>query len=150
MNQKAELIKNSIPQLNSSSAEWIEWHKNLKSRYGKSTANSLWLKAWRFRGNSNANSNELRTHMSSNGVKIDSSFFNKVVDVGDNVIDKVGNIVKLSRVGTVVVGGALMIGVAYIIYTALNPNANQTRIIMGAQKAQSESIKGAASAIKLI
>jgi hypothetical protein len=150
MNQKAELIKNSIPQLNSSSAEWIEWHKNLKSRYGKSTANSMWLKAWRFRGTANANSNELRTYMSGNGVKIDSSFFNKVVDVGDNVIDKVGGILKIGQVGTIVVGSALIIGIGYILYTVLNPNENRTRIIMGAQKAQSESIKGAASAVKLI
>ncbi len=150
MNQKAELIKNSIPQLNSSSAEWIEWHKNLKSRYGKSTANSMWLKAWRFRGTANANSNELRTHMSSNGVKIDSSFFNKVVDVGDNVIDKVGGMLKIGQVGTIVVGGALIVGIGYILYIVLNPNENRTRIIMGAQKAQAETIKGAAGAIKLI
>jgi hypothetical protein len=120
MNQKAELIKNTIPQMNSSSAEWIEWHKNMKSRYGKSTANSLWLKAWKFRGNSKSNTNELRTYMSNNGVKIDSSSFDKIVDVGDSIIDKVGNIVKVGGIGAIFINFAILGGVAYILYSVIS------------------------------
>lgn len=129
MNQKAELIKNTIPQMTSSSAEWIEWHKNMKSRYGKSTANSLWLKAWRFRGNSKANTNELRTYMSNNGVKIDSSSWDKIVDIGDSVVDKVGNIIKVGEVGAIVLSVALLGGVAYILYSVVSTPSKYTGAI---------------------
>lgn len=126
MNAKAELIKNNIPQLSSSSAEWIEWHKNLKSRYGKSTANTLWLKAWRFRGNSKANTNELRTYMSDNSVKIDSSTWNKIVDVGDSVVDKVGNIIKVGEVATIVLAISLVGGIGYILYSVVSSPSRYT------------------------
>lgn len=116
----AALIENSIPQFNGQSAEWIEWHKNLKARYGKKEANSMWMAYWKYRGNSKANTSELRTYMSNNGLKIDSSAWDKVVDLEHNVVDSIGGIFKVSMTTQVIVTGVVLASVGFIIYSVMS------------------------------
>lgn len=104
----------NIPQLNSKGDEWVQWHKTLKQNFGKKVSNALWLKAWAKRGSSGANTSELRNYMSSQGVTIDSSAWNKVVDAGGSVMDFVGDAFQVGQyvaigLGVIIVGGLGMV-----------------------------------------
>lgn len=104
----------NIPQIGSKSEAWMAWHKSLKSNFGKANANILWVKAWQKRGNPSANTNELRTYMDSQGIKIDSSAWNKITDLGANIGDlwsasmKVGQYTVIAII-IIILGGAGMI-----------------------------------------
>lgn len=92
----------NIPQINSKADEWISWHQSLKSKFGKKTANALWTKAWSKRGSSSANTSQLRSYMSGNGINIDSSAWDKIVDMGGDIGDFITGGIKL--------GGYLSVG----------------------------------------
>ena len=104
----------NIPQIGSKSEAWMAWHKSLKSNFGKANANILWVQAWQKRGNPSANTNELRTYMDSQGIKIDSSAWNKITDLGANIGDlwsasmKVGQYTVIAII-IIILGGAGMI-----------------------------------------
>ena len=110
---KADVV-NSIPSYNSNFEEWIQWHKNLKSNFGKKIANDLWIKAWKIRGKSSANTNELRSYMEKQGIKFDKSAWDSVVDAGDNITDAFGTAFQVTKfvgigLAVIVVGGIGMI-----------------------------------------
>lgn len=103
-------VISSMPGYNSPAENWIQWHRDLKSNFGKKIANGLWLKAWRIRGTSSANTNDLRTYMEKQGVKIDSSAWDKVVDLGADITDAFGDIFQVTKylgiaIGVIIVGG---------------------------------------------
>jgi hypothetical protein len=105
---------NSIPSYNGKFEEWIQFHKDLDSNFGKKIANSLWIKAWKIRGISSANTNELRSYMEKQGVKIDKSSWDSLVDAGDNVTDAFGTAFQVTKfvgigIAVIVVGGLAMI-----------------------------------------
>lgn len=107
-------VTNSIPSYNAKFEEWIQWHKDLQSNFGKKIANSLWTKAWKIRGNSSANTNELRSYMDKQGVKFDKSAWDSVVDMGDNITDAFGTAFQVTKfvgigIAVIVVGGLGMI-----------------------------------------
>lgn len=67
----------TLPNTNSSGAQWIEWHVALKKAFGKKEANTLFLMAWEKRhaeGNlltgSKANTVELRNYLEKQGITI--------------------------------------------------------------------------------
>jgi hypothetical protein len=121
---KADVV-NSIPSYNAKFEEWIQWHKDLKSNFGKKIANSLWMKAWKIRGNSSANTNELRSYMEKQGIKFDKSAWDSVVDAGDTVTDAFGTAFQVTKfvgigLAVIVVGGLGMI----VFNLAKNPAKN--------------------------
>lgn len=105
-----------IPNKQSSSQTWIQWHKAMKSRYGKKEANLLFTKAWDMRGGagSSASTNELRTYMQENGVKLDTSTMESITDTTYEGLDSVGDFFTMGKyigiaVGVIVLGGAAML-----------------------------------------
>lgn len=115
-------ITKSIPTVNSKSEAWIQWHKDLKSNFGKKTANSLFVKAWSIRGNPTANTSDLREYLEKQGIKIDKSAYDSLVDTGSGVTDFFGDIFHFSKVGGMVMGAIVIGGVGMIIYNlAKNP-----------------------------
>lgn len=110
---KADVV-NSIPSYNANFEEWIQWHKDLKSNFGKKIANGLWIKAWKIRGTSNANTNELRSYMGKQGVKLDKTAWDSVVDTADNITDAFGTAFQVTQfvgigLAVIIVGGLGMI-----------------------------------------
>ena len=100
----------AIPQYNSGFEEWISWYDSLKQNFGKKQANALWVKAWKIRGNSSANTNELRSYMKKHGVTIDKSSWDSIVDTTVAAGDFFGTTIGVSRflgitLGVIVVGG---------------------------------------------
>jgi hypothetical protein len=103
-----------IPQSNSDSEQWMQWHKSLKSNFGKQTANSLWVKAWKKRGNPTASTNALRAYLNKNGIQLNTSKWDDIVDTGVGAADFIGSFFKAGQwmtlgVGVIVVGGLGMI-----------------------------------------
>jgi len=105
-----------VPNQQSSSQSWIQWHKAMKSRYGLKEANLLFVKAWDKRGGagSKGSTNELREYMRDNDVKLDTTGLEDVLDTGSSVLDTIGGAFTAGRyislaIGVIVLGGAAML-----------------------------------------
>jgi hypothetical protein len=139
---KADVVAN-MPQYNSKAENWISWHKDLKSNFGKKIANGLWLKAWRIRGGSDQNTSELRSYMEKQGVKIDKSVFNSVTDAGIGFIDGVGNFLQMGATASLVMGIVVVGGLGYIIYKAMkNPDGTKNLVMMATPQGRAVSMLG--------
>ena len=104
----------NIPKYNSKSEDWIQWHKDLRQNFGKKVANSLWIKAWRIRGNSSANTSDLRKYLDGQGIKISESAWDSIVDLGVGVSDAFGTVFQVTKyvgigLAVIIVGGVGMI-----------------------------------------
>ncbi len=82
----------TIPNQFSSGSEWIGWHKALRKRYGRATANQLWLEAWNKRGcvstlayDCKANTSELRDYLAGEKISIDRGVYEYVADTVDDI-----------------------------------------------------------------
>ncbi len=103
-----------IPNKSSSAAAWMEWHKALKSRYGKKQANALFVTAWEKRGSNAANTMELREYMKDNDVDLGSNTVQDVLDFTSGGIDTIGDMFTIGKyltigVAVIVVGGLGML-----------------------------------------
>jgi hypothetical protein len=82
---------NFIPTTESQASEWILWHKSLKKRYGKASANTIWLKAWGKRGcdgiGCDTNTVELRDYVATQGIQIERGTWDFIPDTIDNIGD---------------------------------------------------------------
>ncbi len=118
---KTDPSKN-IPQVNSPSESWIQWHKDLKSYFGDKVASSLFIKAWVIRGNAKANTSELRSYLEPEGIKISKDSWDSIVDAGSGVLSFGGDILKMGKYGAIAVGVILIGGIGLVIFNiAKNP-----------------------------
>jgi len=123
-------VINSIPVQSSQSADWIEWHKALKKRFGKLQANQLWLKAWGFRGTSKSNTGELRSYMKDNGVTLDTNILGKAKDIQNSIFDTVADTLKVSSGLAIGIIAISVLGVGFIVYKIASPSDNLTRVVV--------------------
>jgi len=108
--------RSSIPKSTSGADAWLQWHKDLKRVFDKKTANSIWTAAWQKRGSNSANTNTLREHLAKNGLEIDKSMWDSVVDTGVGIGDEFASIFKVGKwigIGLLAVT-AVGIGIAVI------------------------------------
>jgi hypothetical protein len=116
-------VVNSIPTYNATVLDWIEWHKGLKSNFGKKMANSLFLKAWKIRGSSKLNTGELRSYLSSQGIKLDTNAWDKLVDISGDVSDSIGAAFQGGRIISLTLGVILVGGLGLLVFNiARKPN----------------------------
>jgi hypothetical protein len=116
-------VVDSIPTYNSTTDVWIQWHKELKSNFGKQTANNLWLKAWKIRGNSKLNTSELRSYLSGQGIKLDTNAWDKIVDIGGGIGDMIGNTFQAGQILTIGLGVIIVGGIGMLVFNiARKPN----------------------------
>jgi len=123
-------VINTIPVQSSQSADWIEWHKALKKRFGKLQANQLWLKAWGFRGTSKSNTGELRSYMKDNGVTLDTNILGKAKDIQNSIFDTVADTLKVSSGLAIGIIAISVLGVGFIVYKIAVPSDNLTRVVV--------------------
>src|SRR6478736_6092586 len=89
----------TLPTVTSTDVQWLAWAKEQEDKFGKDLAGQIILAAWKKRGSREANTNALRTQFLKYGIEIDSSAWDKIVDVGIGT----GNaFAKAFRVGKVV------------------------------------------------
>ncbi len=105
----------SVPTVSSPAESWIQWHRDLRKVFGKKQANSIWVYAWSKRGGekSPANTRSLRSYMESQGVDISRTTLSGVGDSLANFGSGIGSFVKWTLVGSLVLGGVLVVAVAY-------------------------------------
>jgi|688.fasta_scaffold18419_9 hypothetical protein len=125
---KADVVS-GMPQYSSQGENWIQWHKDLKSNFGKKIANSLWLKAWRIRGNSTSNTPDLRSYMTKQGVTISKSAWDSVVDTGIGVTDAIGSIFQMSATASILIGVVVVGGLGYVIYKIMKDPSKASTVI---------------------
>jgi len=89
----------NIPQSTSSDKVWITWYKALKSTFGKGKANELFAMNWDSKNgdNSSANTTELRTLLSENGMEISGGLFGESKDALLNVGDFIGDYFTIGK-----------------------------------------------------
>jgi hypothetical protein len=147
LNTKTNPI-NSIPQYNSSSEEWLSWHKVLTSNFGRQNANSIWLKAWRIRGNPKANDRTLRVYLKSKGITLSETAWDNIVDIGGGITDTLGDAMQLRKYAGIALGVILIGGLGLAIYN-LTKGKTVNVLATGASKAVA-SAPNALSKIKII
>jgi len=106
----------NIPGYNAKSDAWIQWHKELKSNFGKKVANSLFLKAWGIRGNSSANTNELREYLKKQGITLSGSAWDSIVDAGADIGDFFGDFLSISKYAGIALGVIVIGGIGMIVF----------------------------------
>ncbi len=112
----------NIPSKSSTDGVWIQWHKELKSNFGKKVANSLWSKAWTKRGSDSANTNTLRSYMEDNGVKVETSTVAALIDSGYDILDNIGDVFTMGKYVSIAVIIIILGGAAMLIFNiAKNP-----------------------------
>lgn len=138
---KADVIA-TMPQFSSKAENWIQWHKDLKSNFGKKIANGLWLKAWRTRGSSDSdvNTSDLRDYMKKQGVTIDTSTWNKVADATSSGLS---DLFQMSKATSLIIGGTVLGLTVYIIYKVLkNPDSAKNVVMMATPQGRVASMVG--------
>ena len=136
---KADVIS-GMPPYNSQAENWIQWHQDLKSNFGKKIANGLWLKAWRIRGNKDINTSELRTYMKKQGVTIDASGWDKFADATTSGLS---DLFQMSKTTSFIIGGTVLGLTVYIIYKVLkNPNSAKNVVMMATPQGRAVSMLG--------
>lgn len=118
----------NIPDKNSQSADWVAWYNALLGEFSTIDSNSLFLKAWHNRGNSNSNSHELRTLLSSHGINIDtgllSSAYDTAAGIGNDITGAIGSVFGFGKkLVYIVVGGGVLTLVVVIYVAVKHPKA---------------------------
>jgi len=106
----------TIPTQSSKSEDWINWHKNMAKRYSRNDANNLFLKAWKLRGSTAANTLDLRNYLKSQGITISESAWDKVVDAGGGVMDFAGNLLNVGKYTGIAIGVIVIGGLGMMVY----------------------------------
>lgn len=128
---KADPVK-TIPTKKSNVGAWIQWHKDLKSKYGKKVANSLWLKAWEKRGSNSVNTVALRDYLDKQGIKIGTSAWDDILDTGSGVTDYFGDMIKVGKYTGIALTVILVAGIGLLVFNiARKPGeAAQTALML--------------------
>lgn len=99
----------NLPGPNSSTAQWVSWHKALKSCVGKQNANQLFL--MQYDKEDLSSSTELRAYMETQGVQLDRNVAERLTDTGMGVYNFAGGVFDfssgLASVVVVMVVGAI-------------------------------------------
>jgi hypothetical protein len=107
-------VKTNIPTINSSPEQWEQWHKDLKSTFGKKTANSIFIAYWEKRG-SGEGTKRLRDYCEKQGFKLETSGVTDFTDDTLDVFDSIGDIFKVAKIAGISLVGILVLGIGILI-----------------------------------
>lgn len=118
MNTEAIKVINLMPKATSGSDEWQQWHIQLKKRFGKKSANMIFVKAWEARAgkNSAASSDELRAYMRDQGVDLDTTVLQDVIDSTSGITDFFGDVIKAGAITGYAITGIVVVGLAMLVF----------------------------------
>ena len=107
-----------IPKAASGAAAWKEWHIALKRRFGKKSANMIFVKAWEKRGGtaSPAMTSDLRDYMKTQDVDLDTTVVQDIMDTGSDISNFFGDIIKTSAYMGMAISGIVVVGLAMLIF----------------------------------
>ena len=105
-----------VPDAHTSVEEWIEWHKALKYRYGRKSANHLWIMAWTNFGSEKKNVEMLRDYLEKNKLKLEVGFFKTIIDMGGDIADYIGDIFVVGKYVAIGFGIILVGGIGLLVF----------------------------------
>ena len=106
----------SVPSKASSNQKWIEWHKALKNTFGRKKANTIFIDNWEKRGNVNIINNDMQDYFRKQGVNLDKTFANQIIDFPEDVFDTIGNIFTMGKYAAIAVGVVILVPVGILLY----------------------------------
>jgi len=126
----------NIPTNDSSSQDWINWHKSLlKAGFNRTQANDTFAKAWDKYGSYDANSSELRDYLGSKGFTLESDWTDDTWDFAKDPFGLVtdfnfaSGMIKYTSIALVII---LILFVAMILFNiARNPEGVAQGIAKG-------------------
>lgn len=105
-----------IPTHSSKPEQWIEFHRALRDNFPKKIANQLWVQVWAKRGDSAANTSDLRDYLTKQGIIIDKSAWDSIVDTTEDVFDFFGDFFKFGKTLSFILLGGAALGIVMIIF----------------------------------
>jgi len=123
----------NIPNTKSADYQWVEWHKAMKTRYGKKTANTLFLEAWQRRQSGDANTVALRNYLEKNDIGIEGGVFSFTADVLDDVGSYYSSLFSFGKWIGIVLIIILVVGIAMIIFNVAKRPVETARAIADAR-----------------
>jgi hypothetical protein len=114
----------NIPTVSSNSEVWVQWHKDLKSVFGKKKANSIWVVAWAKRGgiDSPANTRSLSNYMEGQGVDISRTTFSEITESISDFGSGIFTFGKIALIGGLTVSAIVLL----LIMRALLKNPDKS------------------------
>lgn len=103
-----------IPTSDSTSEQWVTWHKALRKWFTKNEANTHWLRFWQQRSGAGtkADTYDLREYMRSQDVDLTTTTMGEVTDMAGGIVEFFTDSINIARiilVGVVVVGVGLVV-----------------------------------------
>lgn len=131
----------SIPPYNAKSESWIQFHKDLLSNFGKKQANSTWVKAWGIRGNKTANDSDLRGYLGKEGIIIDKSTWDSVIDEGGGIADTFSDMFSVGKYVGIGLAVIIVGGLAMIVYNIAKNPIEAAKVALSAKTGGLNNIK---------
>lgn len=123
----------NIPSEASTDQQWINWHGSAKSRYGKKTANILFMEAWQKRMSSDSNTVALRNYLENQGIKVESGVLNYTADLFDSWSDSITGWFGFSKTIFMVIIIASVLAVIAILYQIAKNPGETARVALAAR-----------------
>lgn len=116
-----------IPTSDSTSEQWIEFHKALRKWFSKTESNNQWLRFWNQRGGagSDADDHTLRSYMDDQGVDLTTDTAGEISDTIWGISDWIGDTAKWLRA---IVIGIVLIVIALLTLYVYNHFVKQTPV----------------------
>lgn len=106
----------NLPNKSSSTQKWMEWHKALKSTFGRKKANSIFIDNWEKRGNVSIINNDMQDYFKDNGVNLDKTFVNQIVGFPEDVFDTVSDIFSMGKYAAITIGVVVFVPVGLLLF----------------------------------
>lgn len=104
----------TIPTKSSKGEEWKAWYLELKSRYGKKTANNIFTKAWRLRGSDSALTNDLDTVLKKDGINLQRGAIASIQEGAYGALDSIESVLGMPK--KILIVGGILVGVPLFIF----------------------------------
>ena len=115
-----------IPVNGDDYALWIQWHKSLKKCVGKTNANQLWM--MNFNKEVMDTNTEMRNYMRGEGVDLDRSVQDRLVDWGGGVYNWFSGALDFTSGTTVAIVFIIVGGARLMIYNIVKSPEGSTRL----------------------
>ena len=124
-----------VPTKQSTSNEWVNWHKTMKASFGKKNANILFVNAFAKRGSTSVVDENMQNYFEGQGIILDQNWLESAKGVFTDTYDFFSDVFKVGTYAAVGFGGVLLISLSVLIFNiARSAKASDVSSIVGGRK----------------